>query len=239
MSRVSKTLDGSSGPSLWQEVGWIVGRDLRSGRRTLSVVLLSVLLAAGVVAACALAGGVGGRDELACAAIWVSVAFCGAYAASNAYAREQSSGVLRILLCGPVRGVSLYLGKAVIVLLLTGVGALVATLLAALLIHGHALATWPGRVLGLVLAGSFGFAVVGALVAPLLGLGSGREALLALVLLPLGVPLVVSGARGTAALFTAPAALDVYRDSLGLVLGLDALFLALALWLFEPLVRSR
>jgi heme exporter protein B len=239
MSRISHTLSGSSGPGLWQEVRWIAGQDLRDHRRTLSLVALSALLAAAVVAACALAGGVSGRDELACAAIWVSVAFCGVYASSNAYAREQSSGVLQVLVCGPVRGVSLYLGKGLTVLLLTGVGALVAAVLAALLIHDHALHAWPGRLLALVGAGGFGFAVVGALVAPLLGLGSGREALLALVLLPLGVPLIVSGARGTSALFSAPAALDVYLDSLGIVVGLDALFLALALWLFEPLVRRR
>ncbi|MFH2009731.1 MAG: heme exporter protein CcmB [bacterium] len=224
-------------PGLWQEVGWIVGRDLLRERRTLGVVTMSVLLVSGVVAACALVGGELGRDELACAAIWVSIAFAGVYSASNAYAREQSSGVLQVLLCGPLRGVSLFLGKAVVVLLVTFLGALAATGLSALLIHSQGLLSWPGRVLLLVAAGCFGFSVVGALVAPLLGLGAGREALLSLVLLPLGVPIIVAGARGTAALFSAPAALDVYVDSLGIVLGLDALFLALALWLFDPLVR--
>lgn len=226
-------------PGLWQEVAWILAKDLRAERRTPSVVTVSVLLAAGVVAACALAGGAAGSDELACAAIWVSVAFSGVYASSNAFAREQASGVLRVLVCGPIRGVSLYLGKAVGILLMTLCGGLVATALTALLIDASGIGAWPWRLLAILAAGCFGFAAVGALVAPLLGLGAGREALLALVLLPLGVPIIVSGARATAALYASPAALDVYRDSVGVVLGLDGLFLALALWLFEPLVRRR
>jgi heme exporter protein B len=235
------TRGGAAGtrPGLWQEVSWILGKDLRAERRTPSVLTVSVLLAAGVVTACAVAGGSAGRDELACAAIWVSVAFSGVHASSNAYAREQSSGVFRVLVCGPIRGVSLYLGKAAGVLVLTLVGALVAAGLAALLIHPDGLLGHPGRLLAIVAAGCFGFAVVGALVAPLLGLGAGREALLALVLLPLGVPIIVTGARATAALYASPPALDAYRDSLGIVLGLDGLFLAVALWLFEPLVRRR
>lgn len=226
-------------PGLWKEVGWILGKDLRAERRTPSIVTVSVLLAAGVVAACALAGGSAGRDELACAAIWVSVAFSGVYASSNAFAREQSSGVFRVLINGPIRGVSLYLGKAAGVLMMTLLGGVVAAALSALLINSSGILAWPWRMIAILAAGCFGFAVVGTLVAPLLGLGAGREALLALVLLPLGVPIILSGARATAALYASPAALDAYRDSLGVVLGLDGLFLALALWLFEPLVRRR
>ncbi len=226
-------------PGVWQEVFWVLGKDLRAERRTPSVLIVSVLLAAGVVAACAVAAGGGGRDELACAAIWVSVAFSGVYASSNAFAREQASGVFRVLVCGSIRGVSLYLGKGASVLLMTVIGGLVAALLTALLIDAGGIVAFPWRLLGILVAGCFGFAVAGALVAPLLGLGAGREALLALVLLPLGVPIIVSGARATAALYASPANLDAYRDSLGVVLGLDALFLALALWLFEPLIRRR
>jgi heme exporter protein B len=234
---------GPDRPGVWQEVAWILGKDLRAERRTPSVLTVSVLLAAGVVATCALAGGGAGAgagaDELACAAIWVSVAFSGVYASSNAFAREQSSGVFRVLVCGPIRGVSLYLGKAVGILMMTFIGGLVAAVLSGLLIDAGGLLAWPWRLVGILAAGCFGFAVVGALVAPLLGLGAGREALLALVLLPLGVPIILSGARATAALYASPVALDAYRDSLGIVLGLDGLFLALALWLFEPLVRRR
>ena len=247
MSATSNTASGSTKPDtvapdrpgLWQEVSWILAKDLRAERRTPSILMVSVLLAAGVVAACALAGGGAGRDELACAAIWVSVAFSGVYASSNAFAREQSSGVFRVLVNGPIRGVSLYLGKAVGVLLMTFIGGLVAAALSALLIDSAGILSWPWRLVGILVAGCFGFAVVGTLVAPLLGLGAGREALLALVLLPLGVPIILSGARATAALYANPVALDAYRDSLGVVLGLDGLFLALALWLFEPLVRRR
>ena len=226
-------------PGFWQEVAWILGKDLRAERRTLGVLTISVLLACGVVAACAVAGSTGGRAESASAAIWVAIAFCGVYTASNSYRQEQATGALEGLLAGPVRPLALYAAKALMTLLVTGVGAVSAVGMAALLIHGRGLSQWPVHLLGIVAGGCLGFSVLGALVAPLLGGGAAREALLALVLLPLGVPLIVSGARATSALYLTPAAPDVYLDSLGIVLGLDGVFLVLSLWLFGPLVRRR
>lgn len=225
-------------PSLWQEVGWILAVDLRREGRRLAVVGTAVLLGLGVVVASAVAGLGMARAPLATAALWVAVVLVGVQAASGAYEREQRSGALTVLLCGPVRPTALYLGKTIGILLYTWVGAFAAVAGVALLIHGGALWAWPMRLLGVVMVGAFGFAVVAGLVGPLLGLGGGRDALLALLLLPLGIPLVVACARATEALYQSPVALDVYRDSLGIAAGLDGLFLAGALWLFEPLVRQ-
>lgn len=227
----------STAPSLLQEAGWILAKDLRAEGRTLSVVGIAALLALGVVAACALSGLQTGRAALATAAIWVGLAFAGVQAASGAYEREQATGTLTLLLCGPVRSLALFLGKTAGIVIFTLVGALTAVLLASLLLQTRALVTFPIRLVLVVMAGGFGFALVGGLVAPLLGLGAGRDALLSLLLLPLGVPIVVAGARATQALFQPLPALDVYRDALGIVAGLDALYLVGALWLFEPLVR--
>jgi heme exporter protein B len=220
-----------------REIAWILAVDLRREGRSLAVVGGAVLMALGVVSACALAGWDHADASLASAAVWVAVAFVGVHAASGAYAPEQQSGALTALLCGPVRPLSLYVGKTLGILLFTGLGAATAVLAAGLLLHPGLLSAFPGRVLAIVALGSVGFSVVGGLFGPLLGLGGGRDALLALLLLPLGVPLVVTCARATQALLREPAALDAYRDSLGIALGLDGLFLAGALWLFEPLVR--
>ncbi len=224
-------------PGLLSEVWWILTVDLRREGRRLAVSGAAVLLALAVVLGCALAGLSTPRDSLATAALWVAVVFVGVQAASTTYEGEQRAGTLTALLCGPVRPTALYLGKTAGILLTSWFGALAAAVAVSLLIHSAALYHHPVRFLGIVLVGATGFAIVGGLVGPLLGLGGGREALLALLLLPLGVPLVVSCARATRALFSAPAALDVYRDGLGLAVGLDLFFLLGSLWLFEPLVR--
>lgn len=224
-------------PGLWREAGWILAKDLRAEGRTLAVVGMAALLTVGVVSACALAGIHGQRAVLAPAAIWIALAFAGIQAASGAYEGEQSTGTLSALLCGPVRSMSLFVGKTAGILIYTLLGTLTALVAVYLLIAQltDAAAIW--RLLAVVLAGSIGFSLLGGLIAPLLGLGAGRDALLALLVLPLGVPLVVAGARATQALYATPIALDQYLDALGIVAGLDALYLAGAIWLFEPLVR--
>lgn len=224
-------------PTPWQEICWVARKDLRLERYSLGIAGGSALLAAGVVCLCALAGDQRGRAELAGAAVWVSMAFSGVMAASAAYAREKHDDTLTALLCGPLRTVSLFVGKTLPVLLWTLMGTLAAALLAAILIHARALLVWPFHTLGVLAAGALGFSVVGGLVAPLLGAGSGRDVVLALVLLPLGVPVVIAGARASASLGAVKPPPGVYGESLGLILALDIMFLLLALWLFGPMVR--
>lgn len=205
--------------------------------RTLALAGTATLLALAVVTACALAGISAARAPLAAAAVWVALAFSGVQAAAAAYEREERAGTLAALLCGPIRSLSLYLGKTVGIALHTVTGAWIAVLLSSLLLHAAALSQAPARLLLIVFLGAVGFSLVGGMVAPLLGLGAGREALLSLVLLPLGVPIIVSGARAMMALAQKAPALDVYQDSLGIIAGLDLLYLLLALWLFDPLIR--
>jgi heme exporter protein B len=223
-------------PPWYQELVWIIGQDLRAERRGLGLLSMTVLMAVAVVVACALAGGQGPSAALTAAAIWVALACCVVYAASNAYLPEQQSGLWQALVAGPVRSLPLYLAKTGLILGVTLLGALVAAALALLLIETASLLAEAGRLLAVIALGSLGFSAVGGLMAPLLGLGAGREALLALVLLPLGVPVVVAGANATVALAAQPADLDGFRDSTGILLVLDTFFLLLAIWLFEPLL---
>jgi heme exporter protein B len=225
------------GPSLIAEVGWLIAKDGRSELRSVSLVAVSLLTVACVVTACALTASPQARPTLASAAIWVSLALSSVLSASHAYRREQAGGALRALLLGPLRPSALFLGKTFWILLATGLGAVAAVGLTAVLIHDRALVAWPGHLLLVVGLGALGFAIIGGLFAPLLGMGSGRDMLLALMLLPLGVPLVASGARATSSLFAGDPRVDGFLDAVGMVAGLDGVFLLLAMWLFEPLVR--
>ncbi|MDY0002146.1 MAG: heme exporter protein CcmB [Polyangia bacterium] len=234
---MTPTSNHPAAPNLLRESSCIFFKDLMTEGRTWAMAGTAALLSITVVTACALAGSGAPRGGLAASAVWVSLAFAGVVAASGAYEREERDGTLVALLCGPVRAMALFIGKTGCIAMFTVLSAFIALLLASLLLHSGALVQAPLRSMALVLCGAVGFSLVGGLVAPLLGQGEGREAILALVLLPLGVPIVLSGAHATQALAESGPAAGAYWNGLGIVVGLDLLYLLLAMWMFEPLVR--
>jgi ABC-type transport system involved in cytochrome c biogenesis permease component len=92
--------------------------------------------------------------------------------------------------------------------------------------------------LGLLLAGSLGYAAVGTLFAAMLARSRSRGALLPVLLYPITVPVIIGGVRGTAALLQPEADLVVARAWLTMLLAFDAVFITLSLWTFEPVMTE-
>jgi ABC-type transport system involved in cytochrome c biogenesis permease component len=94
-----------------------------------------------------------------------------------------------------------------------------------------------GRQLALLLLGTVGFAAVAALFGASLGRARSREILLPLLTYPIVVPVLIAGARGTAALLVGDE-LDIAGFWIKFLLVFDAVFVSLGLWVFEPLVQG-
>jgi heme exporter protein B len=90
----------------------------------------------------------------------------------------------------------------------------------------------------LLLLGTLGFAAVGSLFAATLMQARSRDVLLPILLFPIVTPLIVAGAKGTAALFVggSEAASAVVWIKLAAVF--DLVFVSLSLWAFGPLTRG-
>jgi ABC-type transport system involved in cytochrome c biogenesis permease component len=58
------------------------------------------------------------------------------------------------------------------------------------------------------------------------------------LLYPMTVPVIIGGVRGTAALLQPEADLAMARAWLVLLVCFDALFVTLALWIFEPVMTE-
>jgi heme exporter protein B len=96
----------------------------------------------------------------------------------------------------------------------------------------------PALLVGLLLAGTIGFAVVGSLFAAMLVRARTRDVMLPILLYPMTVPLMIAGVRGTVALTQSPVDETSAIMWIVLLLCMDTVFLVLALWTFEAVMTE-
>jgi heme exporter protein CcmB len=169
--------------------------------------------------------------------LWVAIAFAGTLALGRTFERERQGDTLKALLLSPAERPAIYLGKLVgLLLLMTGVEALIVPVIG--LLFQVPLGRAPWLLVGLLAAGTVGFAAVGTLFAAMLIRAHSRDVLLPVVLYPITVPLVIAGVRGTAAIFAVEPNLAMAQAWLSMLVFFDAVFLTLALWVFGPVMNE-
>ena len=177
------------------------------------------------------------NDGAAAAILWVSLLFSGTLALGRTFEREREGETLRALLLAPVERPAVYLGKLLaLLLLMMGVEAVVVPLVG--LLFQAPIGRAPALLIGLLAAGTLGFACVGTLFAAMLIRARSRDVLLPIVLYPIVIPVLIAGVRGTAAVFAPDPDLAMAEVWLSMLLFFDAVFVTLALWTFGPLMRE-
>ena len=219
---------------------WIVTRkDLLIETRTREIFFTTVFFALACVLVFAFGFVREGRpvQDAAAGILWISIAFSGTLALGRAFERERQGETLRALLIAPIDRPALYVGKLLgIVVLLTAVEVLVVPLIA--LMFQAALFEYPLVMLGLLAAGTVGFAAVGTLFAAMLVRARSRDVMLPILLYPITVPVIIAGVRGTAALLQPEADVPMARAWLSMLVFFDVVFITLALWTFEPVMTD-
>ena len=219
---------------------WLVTRkDLLIETRTREIFFTTVFFALACVLVFAFGFVREGRpvQDAAAGILWIAIAFSGTLALGRAFERERHGETLRALLLSPIDRPALYLGKLLgILLLLAAVEALVVPLVALMFqapLFDHAL-----LMLGLLVAGTLGFAAVGTLFAAMLVRSRSRDVMLPVLLYPITVPVIIAGVRGTAALLQPEADEPMARLWLAMLVFFDVVFVTLALWTFEPVMTE-
>jgi heme exporter protein B len=222
------------------EAVWlIVHKDLLIEVRSREILYTTVFFAVSTVLVFAFGFVREGRaaEEAAPAIMWVAIAFSGTLALGRAFERERQHETLRGLLMAPIERPALYVGKLAGILLLMAAVEAVLVPLVALLFQAQVFAH-PLLLLGLLVAGTLGFAAVGTLFAAMLVRSRSRDVLLPVLLYPITVPVIIAGVRGTAALLQAEADVPVARAWLSMLFFFDAVFITLALWTFEAVMTE-
>jgi heme exporter protein CcmB len=219
---------------------WVVTRkDMVIEARTREILLMTLFFALACVLVFAFGFVREGRpvQDAAAGILWIAIAFSGTLALGRAFERERQGETLRALLMAPIDRPALYVGKLLgIVMLLAIVEALVVPLVG--LMFQARLFAHPLLMVGLLAAGTIGFAAVGTLFAAMLVRARSRDVMLPVLLYPITVPVIIAGVRGTAALLQPQADEPMARAWLSMLVFFDVVFITLALWTFEPVMTE-
>jgi heme exporter protein CcmB len=217
----------------------VTRKDILIETRTREILLTTVFFALACVLVFAFGFVKEGRpmEDVAAGILWIAIAFSGTLALGRAFERERQGETLRALLIAPIDRPALYLGKLLGILILLGAVEILIVPLVALMFQAalfdHAL-----LMMGLLAAGTLGFAAVGTLFAAMLVRARSRDVMLPVLLYPITVPVIIGGVRGTAALLAPTADLAMARLWLSMLVFFDVVFVTLALWTFEPVMTE-
>jgi heme exporter protein CcmB len=219
-------------------VSVIVRKDLLVEARTREILFTTLFFAVACVLVFAFGFVREGRavTDAASGILWIAIAFSGTLALGRAFERERHGETLRALLIAPIDRPALYVGKLIgILILMAAVEAVVVPMVALMFqapLFDHAL-----LMIGLLAAGTLGFAAVGTLFAAMLMRTRSRDVMLPVLLYPITIPVIIAGVRGTAALLEADG-LPMARAWLAMLVAFDVMFVTLALWTFEPVMTE-
>jgi len=214
----------------------VAAKDLRVEWRSREIVYTMVFFAVLVVVIFSFAFARRGQPmhEVAGGILWVVVAFAGTLGLGRFFDRERETQ--QALLLSPVSRAAIYVGKLLGMLIFICATEAVVLPMLMLLFNLHA--THVGLLAGILTLGSIGFSAVGSLFGASLMQSRSRDVLLGILLFPIVTPVIIAGAKGTAAL------LAIDPDPAGAVVWLkllavfDLVFVSLSLWAFEPLTRN-
>lgn len=166
--------------------------------------------------------------------LWATVLFTCLVGLGRVFQAEEEDGAFEGLLLSPApRGV-IFLGKWLgnLALALVVEAVLVPIMLVLFNVDGWGQLPW---IYGILVLGTLGLTGLGVLLAALTQAARSRETLLALLLLPLVVPLLIAGVQATAAALSGA---DTMGPWLRILLVFDTIYLAMAPWGFAWLVEE-
>jgi heme exporter protein CcmB len=170
--------------------------------------------------------------------LWVALVFSGTLALGRAFERERQAETLRALLLAPIERAAVYLGKLIGLLALMACVEIILVPIVSFLFDAP-IARAPWMLAALLATGTIGFAAVGTLLSAMLVRAHSRDVLLPILLYPIAVPVVIGGVRGTAAIFAPEPNFAMAQAWLSMLVFFDAVFVTLALWMFQPVMGEQ
>jgi heme exporter protein CcmB len=219
----------------------IAAKDLRIEWRSREILYTMAFLAVVVVLIFSFAFVVGDAKPPApvtAGILWISVIVSGTVGLGRTFDREREGEPIRSLLLSPAPRAAIYLGKlAATVVLMLAVELVLVTLCGFLFTAG--IAAQAGRIALLLGLGTIGFAAAGCVFSAALLRSRSRDVLLSALLYPIIVPIVIAGARGTSQLLDPVTPdLDGALFWTQFLATLDAVFITVGLWAFEPVAAA-
>lgn len=227
----------SGSPSVLHQAWLLAKNDFRQEARDFELVMTAAFFSLVVLVMFGLSFSALDRNAQTLAipgVLWLAVAFVGALTLTRIFDRERESDTLRALLVAPVERQAIYLGKAIVTLvILVGCTVVLIPGLVFLFPAAEPMAARPLETLALAVLGSLAYVSVGTLFAAGLASSSGKNVLLSVILYPLTTPALLLAVVTTRALLEGHPSFLTY---LGQLAAIDVVTFALSAWLFESVL---
>ena len=225
-------------PGFARQVWLLFAKDLRLEWRSKEIVYTMALFSALLVIIFSFAFADRARPFPGAAGglLWIAITFAGTLGIGRFFEREREGETIRALLLSPASPAALYMAK--LLAMVVFMSATTAVVLPMLVLFFHLEVSAPGLFALLLVAGILGFAAVGSLFAAGLMRARSRDVLLGILTYPIALPVIIAGAKGTAALTAAQPDIAAAMTWLKLVAGFDVVFIVLSLWVFGPLLSG-
>lgn len=217
-------------------VGAVIWKDLSAelrSREMLSAMLVFSLLVI-LIFNFALELDVRTRETLTSGILWVTFAFAGTLGLNRSMAIEKDRGCLDGLLLAPVDRSAIYFGKMLGNLVFMLIVAAIVLPMYSLLYNVNLFD--PGLIL-VILLGSFGYVVVGTLLASMAVQTRTRDLLLPILLFPVILPVLIPAVKASSG-FLLGVEIEEIMPWLNLLIAYDVIFLAVSFMVFDFVVEE-
>jgi heme exporter protein B len=225
-------------PGFFRQALLVIQKDAQAEVQSYEVTTTSAFFAVLVVVLASMSfhgGPLAGRAVMS-GVVWLSVVFATVLSLGRSWAKEREGRALAGLLSSPLRPGALFLGKTIALFLFLLAIELIVFPLAALFFSVNLLSAGPGLAL-LALLASPGIAAAGTLFGSMSVRTSARDLAIAVVLLPLLSPVVLTAVAATRALLDG-ANFNQLLAYLRLLFVYDLAFFAGGLGLFGALIED-
>ncbi len=221
-------------PSTWAATRAILGKDLKLELRSLETATAAAIFTTATFLIFHFALG---RDrlagDLAAGVFWVTILFASSLTINRLLANERHQGGYEGLLLAPINRNAIFYAKATYLFITLCALELFAVAVFSVMLLEPGFAPEMLLLIPVCLLVNLGLATIGTLISALATNTSARELLVPLMTLPLFIPLMIGGAGATEPLLAAsPAAADL-GQWLTLIGLYDAVFLMVAVAVFE------
>jgi heme exporter protein B len=174
------------------------------------------------------------RAELSSGVLWVSLAFSGTLGLNRSLGQEKDRGCWDGLLLAPVDRLAIFLGKVLANWLFLLVSLLILLPVLSILYDPR---LWQPGIWGVALLGTFGYVVVGTLLASMAVQSRTRDVLLPILLFPVLLPVLVASVKASSGFLLHLPGNEV-KPWLVVLWVYDLIFLALALFVFDTIIEE-
>ncbi len=217
------------------QAAWAIARkDLRTELRTKESINAAASFALVILVLFSFAFDLG-REELYAISgglLWLVYSFAGALIVNRGFAREVPNDCLDVLLASPAPAWSLFVGKAVSAFFLLMIVEAISLPVFGLFYNIRWMQNFP-QLLVVILLATWGITVVGTAFSAVTVNVRLRELMLPVLLYPVLIPLLIGAMGTTTALFAGESLAGDNASSLRLLVGFDAIYTALAVYLIE------